>query len=843
MIRCHAIQAWLLSRSLKLNACCLILALATAVQLQAFEPAIQPLIEAHCVDCHGPDVQKAGLRLDDLSTALDGPRALETWAMVHDKIATGKMPPKNKEQPSAEMRSAATKALHDALHSASLEHQRTRGRVAIRRLNGTEYENTVRELVGTNVKLKELLPEDNSAAGFDNVASALDLSSTHLLLYQEAAENAIDSVIPRHPHLPFKERRTGKEMSEKGSNFQQTMNRSCKLDGEALIIYSKLPRYGLACTGNVPGRGRYKVRMSVSAVGEAKQPVAAAFCTVDRGREAPIVREMVDFEPGAPQMIETEIDLEASEAFVVNLMVNWDIRPTKQPIKAYHGPGILIEWMEIEGPINPYPSVAFRNLWGESRLVPRSVARVLRMGKPEPKIPDNRNIYTWFSDPLEPICTGDPKAESERLIRAFLPQAFRRKVSEDLARHHVGLVHARFDAGATWAEAMTYGYKGILTSPYFLFFIEPGTGADAVGASLASSTLDPYALASRLSYFLNSGPPDAELLESAASGALTKPDELRRQTERLLNSPRARRFTENFTGQWLDLRKMEATIPDPHLYGDFDGTLLWSMPLETKHFFEEILKNDRSLLEFVDSDWSVLNARLAAHYGIPGVEGNHFRRVSLPAGSPRGGVMTQASILKVTADGTSTSPVLRGKWVLEQIIGQPPSPPPADVAAIEPDIRGATTIRQQLDKHRSVASCNSCHQYIDPPGFALESFDPIGGFREFYRASSRTDMGIVNLPGYTGRAFYRGPDVEKGGVTHDGKAFETVEQYKTILLQNPEQIARSLTQKLLVHATGAEVQFADRQVVEGIVATLKQKNYGFRTLIHEIVQSRPFLNK
>lgn len=822
--------------------CLLIFAISNQAGF-AFEPAIRPLIEAHCIDCHGPDVQKADLRLDDLKAALNGPDAVPLWTKIHDKIAKGEMPPKDEAQPPAEMRATATKALHAALHAASLERQRTQGRVAIRRLNGTEYENTVRELVGTNAKLKELLPEDNSAAGFDNVAAVLDLSSTHLLLYQEAAEKAIASAIPRHPHLPFKERRTGKEMADKGSNFKQTMNRSCKLEGDALVIYSKLPRYGLASTGSVQGRGRYRVRMSVAAVGEAKLPVAAAFCTVDRGREPPIVRDIVDFQPGKPQVIETEIDLEATESFVVNLMANWDIRATKQPIEAYNGPGILIEWMEIEGPIDPYPSAAFRNLFGESRLVTRSTAKAIREGRKEPKFPETTNIYTWMNDPLEPVCDGDPKAESGKLIRAFLPRAFRRPVSEELAAHHVGLVHAKLDAGASWVDAMTYGYKTILTSPHFLFFVEPGTGAAAAGDALASSELDGYALASRLSYFLTSGPPDAELLKAAEAGVLTKSDELRRQTERLLGSTKAGRFTENFTGQWLDLRKMDATIPDPNLYGDFDGTLLWSMPLETHRVFEEILKNDRSVLEFVDSDWSMLNARLAAHYGLPGVVGNEFRRVSLPADSPRGGVMTHASVLKVTADGTTTSPVLRGKWVLERIIGLPPSPPPKNVPAIEPDIRGATTIRQQLDKHRSIASCNTCHQHIDPPGFALESFDPIGGFREFYRASSRTQGGIVNLPGYTGRAIYRGPDVEKGGVTPDGKPFETVEDYKTILLQNPDQIARSLSEKLLVYATGADVQFADREVVEGIVARLKAKNYGFRTLIHEIVQSRPFIHK
>jgi hypothetical protein len=318
---------------------------------------------------------------------------------------------------------------------------------------------------------------------------------------------------------------------------------------------------------------------------------------------------------------------------------------------------------------------------------------------------------------------------------------------------------------------------------------------------------------------------------------------LREQVERMLKSPLARRFTENFVGQWLDLRKIDATIPDPHLYGDFDGTLLWAMPRETTSFFEEVLKNDRSLLEFVDSDWTMLNERLAKLYGIPGVFGNDFRKVALPPGSHRGGVMTHASVLKVTADGTRTSPVLRGKWVLEKIVGKPPAPPPPDVPSIEPDIRGATTIRQQLDKHRNVASCASCHVHIDPPGFALESFDPIGGWRDFYRATTRTPKGVVNIPGYTGRAFFRGPDVEVGGETHDGKKFASIDDYKKLLLADKDQLARNLTEKLIVYATGADIQFADREVVERIVTALRGKNYGFRTLVHEVVQSRVFLNK
>ncbi|MCB1086872.1 MAG: DUF1587 domain-containing protein, partial [Verrucomicrobiae bacterium] len=324
-----------------------------------YTTTLQPLIEAHCLDCHGPDSQKAGLRLDTLSTELSDAAALNRWVKVHDRLAAGDMPPAKRERPPVAMVEASVKSLHQSLHHASLKRQETQGRVLIRRLNATEYENTVRELVGTEVALKEIFPEENAAAGFDNVSAALDLSSTHLLLYQEAAEKAIASVIPKHPPLPLKERRTGREMSERGSNFRQTLTRSCKLEGDSLVIYSKLPRYGLACTPNVQGAGNYRIRLSAAAVGAAGTPVAAAYAVVGRGQEPPEVREMADFQPGKSQVIEKEVYLEAGEAFVVNLMANWDIRATKQPIEAYDGPGIRIDWMEIEGPIGSFPADSY----------------------------------------------------------------------------------------------------------------------------------------------------------------------------------------------------------------------------------------------------------------------------------------------------------------------------------------------------------------------------------------------------------------------------------------------------------------------------------------------------
>ncbi len=821
---------------------CFLLLLSLAPFTQAAD--IATFIDQHCTECHDAETHKAGLRLDTLKQTFDDPKAAATWTKVFDKLVAGEMPPKKQERPPQADLDTTTKFLREHLHAASLEIQRTQGRVPIRRLNGTEYENTVRELVGTRVKLKELLPTDNSAGGFDNVSAVLDLSSTHLLLYQEAAEKAVNSVIPIHPHLPTKERRTGREISQKGSNFQQTLTRGCFLKDDALVVYTKLPRYGLVCTPSVQGAGRYKIRMSACAVGAERVPVPVALCTVDRGREPPVVRDTVDFPPGEPRLIETEIDLEAGEAFVLQLQLNWDIRATKKSIEEHTGPGFRIEWLEIEGPVDPFPSPAFRTLFGDAELMPKSIAKAKAEGRKPQDWSQRTNIYTWLNDPLEPV-SATPKEDADKLLRAFIPRAFRRLVDEATLKHYIGKVHAKLDAGESFVNAMTYGYKSVLTSPQFLFFVE------------APGQLDRLALANRLAFFLTSLPPDAELFVAD----VTQPDELRKQTERLLNSPRSRGFTENFTGQWLELRKIDATIPDPNLYGDFDGTLLWSMPEETRRFFDDVLKNDRSVLEFVDSTWSIMNRRLAEHYGVTeafdaakplrstspllpsSVPQSEFRRVSLPTGSHRGGVMTQGSVLKVTADGTTTSPVLRGKWVLERILGNAPPPPPPDIPAIEPDIRGATTIRQQLNKHRSIASCNSCHQHIDPPGFALESFDPIGSYRDFYRASARTTAGIVQLPGYTGRAFYRGPDVEKGGVTHDGKAFTTIEDYKRLLLESPDQITRNLAEKLLTYATGAEPQFADREVVEEIVTKVRAKKYGFRTLVHEVVQSRIFLNK
>lgn len=422
-------------------------------------------------------------------------------------------------------------------------------------------------------------------------------------------------------------------------------------------------------------------------------------------------------------------------------------------------------------------------------------------------------------------------ADAQAILRRFAPRAFRRPVLEEELAPYFALLKSRFDRGYRFEAALRVALKAVLCSPDFLYLAAP------------PGRLNDFDLASRLSYFLWSSTSDDTLTELAARGELGKPAVLRQQVERMLKDPKAAAFTVNFTGQWLSLRHLQATTPDRNLYPDFDDLLELSMPRETHLFFEEILQGDRSVLEFLHADWSMLNERLAAHYGIAGVKGNAFRKVTLPTDSHRGGVITQAAILKVTANGTSTSPVARGAWVLSHLLGTPPPRPPKDVPALEPDVRGATTIREQLAKHKEIASCAACHARIDPPGNALENFDVIGGWRENYRIARAGPRKMI--PTGRGRTTWMhfGPKIEAADELPGGRAFKDVDGLKQLLLEDPDQFTRGLAEKLMTYATGHELEFADRPVIERMVADLKQQHHGFRALIHALVQSDTFRNK
>lgn len=795
------------------------------------------LLKKHCVDCHGGKNPDADLDLEQLPFDLSDHRAFSTWERVHDRLEAGEMPPADADQPSPDVRRAAIDALHEPLRGESLTRQKTEGRVALRRINRTQHENTLNDLLGISVSLKDVLPDDGSVAGFDNVSEGLDVSSSHLVRYQAAADLALDAAIATRPPKKLAFRRTGKEAFET-TGLNNFKDKFLRLDGDRLNVYIGLPWHNSIQSAEVPATGRYRLKIVAQALNTGGHPLP-----VDVRVVPPISRSegstwaTFDATPDRPRMFEVEMVLEKKSLIRIHGLQLPDENKLRdrlkgQPLDAtYTGPGFALEMMELEGPLGDFPPPGHKLLFGDLPLKPASVVKAERAGQKLPEIREDRSDNAWQRDPLIPV-SADPQADGERLLREFLPRAMRRPVDDATLAYYVGFFQERLDEGQEFHTALRSTYKAILTSPHFFYFDElPGP-------------LDDHAIASRLSYFLWSTLPDDELTALAARGELRKPAVLRAQVERMLADDRSQRFIEDFTGQWLELRKIDATSPDRNLYGEFDDFLFWSMPRETRLFFAEMLRQDRSVAEFVDSDWTMLNSRLAQHYGIDGVHGGELRRVSLPPDVHRGGVMTHASILKLTADGTKTSPILRGKWVLEKIIGMPPAPPPPNVGAIEPDIRGATTIRQQMEKHKAIAACASCHKHIDPPGFALESFDVIGGWREFYRtADMRNSKGQVPLPNYPERIVWRGLDVEIGGVTAQGREFKNIDDYQALLLEDKEQIARNLARQLLIYATGAEVQFADREVVQSIAARTRERNHGLRSLVHEVVQSPAFLAK
>jgi hypothetical protein len=505
---------------------------------------------------------------------------------------------------------------------------------------------------------------------------------------------------------------------------------------------------------------------------------------------------------------------------------------------------VALDWFEIEGPLNPaWPPESHRRLFadlpiatlaaGANVISPRRAA-VRGIGGYLP------NFYTDLplherAPPLETVQSAQPAEDARRLLAGFLPRAFRRPVSAGEVAPYVALVLKRLAAQDCFEDAMRRAYVAVLTSPEFLFH---AADVSREPAPFANAKL--FTLASRLSYWLWNGPPDDALRTAAHDGSLTSAAVLHREVDRLLADPRSERFIRDFTDQWLDLRRVNETTPDPKLYPEYRFLLHEGTVAETRAFLRELIARDAPISALVRPDFAMLTQRLAEHYGIADVTGVDVRRVALPAGSLRGGLLGQAAILKLTADGTTTTPVKRGVWVMDRLLNDPAPPPPPSVGAIDPDTRGATTVREQLDKHRNDASCAACHAKIDPAGFALESFDPVGGFRTRYRSTGKGDV-----PPEKERVAWKvnytlGPAVDASGTLSDGRAFKDVHDLNALLAQDPARLARAFVAHLSRYATGADVSYADRREIERVVASTEDKQYGIRSLIHALVNSRTF---
>ena len=788
-------------------------------------------IEQYCADCHDADEKKGGLDLTSLAWNLDERENFDRWVKVVDAVTKGEMPPKKKGRPEPADASAFLGNIGGELRSFDGQRQAQNGRAVLRRLNRVEYERTVQDLLGIPTRLADLLPGDSSMHGFDTVADRLRLSTLQMEKYLEAADVAIDAAIQLGPEpTPLKghwflkdEKDVRKNLDTpegtlSNPNDPKSKHRHLLRElPDAIVFFNEgYPAAQVRQIGQHPA-GTYRIRVSAYGFQSAGQTTPMRVYS-DNFREK-ILLGWFEMPPDQPRVVEFTATLRNNDFL--------RIEPTNTGAdakggnvynigaKEFTGAGLALQWVEVEGPIaQEWPPRSMKNLFGETPL--RKMEDAKRKG--------NKSL-------AYELAPEDPRACAQQAIEQFATRAFRRPLEQGEAERFVKLANVELEAQRPFIDALRVAFRAVLTSPQFLLFME------------APGKLDDYALASRLSYFLWSSLPDDELLALAAQKKLTHPAVLRAQTERLLKSDKAGAFVRNFTGQWLDLRNIDATSPDKKLYPEADELLVVSMVQETEDFFAELLKSNLSVTNVVHSDFAILNSRLSTHYGIDGVDGETFRKVTLPAESPRGGVLTQASVLKVTANGTTTSPVLRGAWVMKKLLGLPPPPPPPGIGSIEPDTRGTTTVREQLAKHSTSESCVGCHSMIDPPGFALESFDVIGGYRERYRSQDKGDQTSVKNSRNRRHYVKLGQPVDASGELADGRTFTGIQDFKKLLLENPDQVLTALTGKVVIYSTGAGISFADRPALDAIVAKVKQQGGGLRTLVHEVVQSPIFQTK
>lgn len=838
--------------------------------------------EKHCYECHDAETHKGNLDLTALNVQLENQENFSRWVKIHDRIASGEMPPKKKPRPPKDELSKATQWLHDSLVAAERKRLSSEGRTVIRRLTRGEYENTVRDLFDMpGIALGGELPADGSAHGFDNNSEALDISHVHLAKYVEAAERTLDLAIATRPTAPtVRKRRIS--LANNGGFVAHVL-----LNGDGVLLKNKQPdpdyppageyahldegaheRMGSFSNGASVGLfrhedeslspyfiehvtiypGKYRVRTSLWSFQWDKGTVLPS-----RGTEAArlsVVQLTGDGRGGQhPSYVLGYYDapsLESMEHEVVtwlnhNEIIGFNVASLapvanysrKGRAMAFTGPGIACDWLDIEGPLHDaWPPRAHRVLFEDLPLKEFKTSKGTGPRPPTRKKVRQLGAGKNRPDPepgLWTVTSEQPLADAERLLAGFLPKAFRRPVEPEVTKAYLAKVEDRLQAGDCFETAMRWAYRAALCAPDFLYHVErPGK-------------LDTYAMASRLSYFFWNSMPDEQLTQLAGSGKLSQPEVLQAEVERMLKHPRSRRFVEDFLGQWMKLRQIAANDPDKKLYPEFSPYLQDSMIAESRAYFQELIEQDLDARYLVRSDFAMLNEKLAVHYGIPGVSGSTVRRVKLPKDSPRGGFLTHASVLKVTANGTTTSPVPRGAFVMDRLLGQPPEPPPPNLPAVEPDVRGTSTIREQLAKHRADPNCASCHAKMDPPGFALEAFDVLGGFRTRYRSIGSGDPAPRgSIDPFIPISFKLGPGVDASGILPDGREFKNVVELEDLLAHDSENLLRNLAKHLLVYATGRDIAFSDREALSEIVSRTQSKGGGIRTLLHEITQSKLF---
>ena len=728
------------------------------VPAQSFEQSVQPLVKQYCLKCHGGNDAEAEVALDGAWNVASVRKARDTWERVLEMLNARKMPPKPMSQPPEDQRLAAIDWLEATLADAKTVPDP--GRVTLRRLNRAQYGNTIRDLLGVEFDAAKDFPADDVGYGFDNIGDVLSLPPILMEKYMAAAQEIAARAIVVDPLDASPSRRLGTDQLQGGS----------PRGGHRMLA----SRGEIGGTLDVPSNGEYLIRVTAYGDQAGDEP-AKAELSIDEDK-----RKVFDVAAIAaePQVYEYRTRIDAGRRRIGVAFVN-----------------------DYYNPAAADPGQRDRNL---------AVVEVAVVGplieRPEDYPESHRRIV--FARPG----SGLPQTEAARqILQRLATRAFRRPATEEEIARLVGLVAVAREEGDSFEAGIRLALEAILCSPHFLFMVQRDPEANR-----GTRLLDEYELAARMSYFLWSSMPDDELFEYAAQGTLRA--NLDSQVGRMLEDPKSKSLVENFADQWFQLRNLDIVTPDAEQFKTFDDRLREDMGTETRMFFEAVLREDRPVLELINGDFTFLNERLARHYGIPGVEGEAFRRVSL-GGTPRGGVITQASVLTVTSNPTRTSPVKRGKWIMENILGTPPPDPPANVPMLEEQTVLTGSLRQRTEQHRKDPQCAVCHVKMDPLGFAMENFDAVGRWRT-----------------------HDGPyEIDAWGVLPDGQSFDgPAELRETLLTVGRDDFARCVAEKMLTYALGRGVERSDSGYIDEITQALSEGQYKFSSLVLAIIRSDPF---
>jgi mono/diheme cytochrome c family protein len=775
--------------------------------------ANQATVQKYCVGCHNEKVKSGGLTLSTLDLVNVTGHA-EVWEHVIRKVRTGAMPPAGRPRPDRAAATNLVEYLETELDKAALATPNP-GRPALPRLNRAEYRNAIRDLLGLEIDAASMLPNDIAGHGFDNNADALTLSPMLTERYLGAAAKISQMALARPRGVPLPE------------TFFVPTDRD-----QSVRVSDDLPlgsRGGTAFRYYFPADGEYvfELRPKESGAGGGFEGITAEphqlDIAIDNVKVATVTLGGPDFVPprGGAAGAAADYPREDRTKKIIELLT------FRLPVKS--GAHLVQVYFASK-----------TQAFVEDLFDPSLRREPYRDGSGNPKIssvtitgPQPGTASIGDTPSRRRILTCRPRLRAEgasarqaddggescarTIVSTLARRAYRRPVTEEdlqapLTAYRGGAASGGFEAGLEMA------IRSILMSPKFLFRIESQPAKIAANTPYRVSDLD---LASRLSFFLWSSIPDDELIEAAVKRTLSRPDVLRQQVKRMLADPRSRALVDNFAGQWLHIRNVAVHQPSPETLFHFDDNLRKAFEQETQLFFESIMRENRSVLDLLDADYTYLNERLARHYGISGVLGERFRRVALPPGSPRGGLLGQGSILMATSYPNRTSPVIRGKWILENVFGAPPPPPPPNVPELkdERDPRKVLPMRERLAAHRANPACAGCHAQMDQLGFALENFDGIGEWRDIYTSGAKVDAS-AQLP--------------------DGSKFNGPAELRKVLLTHSDEFLTTMTEKLMVYALGRGLEATDAPAVRTITRAATRENYKFESLIQGIVTSTPF---